>query len=118
MKDMIPGDVGDHRMHQRARETAAVVAAGAENLRRLHSLLDRTWFCSRHGVSFELQTVGKGLSLAVVRSGDDKPIANWTACGDTLVLTTASGTELRAELLGCAVSITLELLERTKTGRH
>ena len=45
-------------------------------------------------------------------------IAKWTARGDTLVFTTASGTQVRAEILDCAVSITCEFLDQTKARRN
>ena len=117
MKDMITGDTGDHRMHQRAREAATVLAAGVRKLGQLHALLDRPWFRDRHIVSFELQGMGRELTLALLRPGN-RVIGNSSAPGDTLVLTSASGTELRAELLDCAVSMTREFLEQTRTGRH
>ena len=117
MKDMISGDIGDHRMHQRAREAATVLAASVRKLGQLHSLLDQPWFRSRHTVSFELHGMGRELTLALIRSGN-RVIGSWTARGDTLVLTNASGTALRAELLDCAVSMTREFLEQTRTGRN
>ena len=117
MKDMISGDTGDHRMHQRARDAATVLAAGVRKLGQLHALLDQPWFRDRHTVSFELQGMGRELTLALIRPGN-RVIGNWSARADTLVLTSASGTELRAELLDCAVSMTREFLEQTRTGRH
>lgn len=117
MKDMTSEDVGDHRMHQRARDAASSLAEATHKLGRLHALLDRPWFCGRHMVTFELQGMGKDLALALVRPGN-RVIARWTARGDTLVLTPAGGSDLRAELLDCAVSITREFLEQTKVARH
>ena len=113
MKDMISGDIGDNRMHQRA----ASLAAGAQKLQQLFSFLDRPWFRNRHAVAFELDGTGKGLTLSIVRPGN-AGIASWIARGDTLVFTNGSGTELRAELLDCAVSMTREYLEQTRVGRH
>jgi len=113
MKDMITRDVGDQRMHQRARDAGASFAAGVQKLEQLHALIDRPWFCGRHAVSFELQGMGRDLAIALVRSGD-RVIGSWTARGEMLVFTPAGGPELRAEMLDCAVSITREFLERAR----
>jgi|SRR5690242_19221083 hypothetical protein len=113
MKDMISGDVGDQRMHQRARDAGASLAAGMQKLEQLHALIDRPWFCGRHAVSFELRGAGRDMAIALIRSGD-RLIGSWTARGEMLVFTSAGGTELRAEMLDSAVSITREFLERAK----
>ena len=110
MADVTMGDIGDHRMYHRAREADASLARAAANLLQLHALLDRTWFRERHGVRFELEGVGKGLSLLVLRQ--DAEIARWNARGETLVFVTRGGTELRAELIACAVSITCDFLDQ------
>jgi hypothetical protein len=114
---MTAGDIGDHRMYHRAREVGAAAAAGTHKLQTLHSLLDKAWFRDRHRVRFELHTTGEGPALAILRP-DDQLIARWTGRGDTLVFTTAGGTEVRAEILDCAVSITCEFLDQTKARRN
>jgi hypothetical protein len=55
--------------------------------------------------------------LLIVRPGN-QIIATWTARGDTLVFSVPSGTELRAEILDCAVSITCEFLDHTRARRN
>jgi hypothetical protein len=118
MNDMIVmGDIGDNRMYHRAREVDASTAVGAKKLATLHSLLDRAWFRDRHKVRFELQTMGNGPALLITRP-EGQLLAQWTARGDTLVFTTASGTEVRAEILECAVSITCEFLDQARSRRH
>jgi hypothetical protein len=117
MTDVIAGDIGDNRMHHRARQLEVVADAGAQKLLQLHSLLDKTWFRDRHSVRFELEPMGQGSALLILRPGSQL-IAKWTARGDTLVFTTASGTEVRAEILDCAVSITCEFLDQTKARRN
>jgi hypothetical protein len=114
---MISADVGDKRAYDRAREADPSAAAGAQKLQQLHSLLDRAWFRDRHTVRFELETVGKGLSLHIVRPGD-QVIASWTTRGDSLVFSTACGTEVRAEIMDCAVSITCEFLDQARARRN
>jgi hypothetical protein len=114
MNDMtISADIGANRMYDRAREPDALAAPSAQKLKQLHALLDRAWFRDRHTARFELEAMGKGLSLHIVRPGD-KVIASWTTRGDTLVFTTAAGTEVRAEIIDCAVSITCEFLDQTR----
>src|SRR5438477_13144807 len=118
MNDMtISGDIGDNRMYHRAREAGASAVACAQKLPQLHSLLDKPWFCARHTVRFELEPMEHGPTLLVLRPGNQL-IAKWTARGDTLVFTTASGTEVRAEILDCAVSITCEFLDQTRARRN
>jgi hypothetical protein len=118
MNDMlISADVGANRTFDRAREAGASAAAGTQKLQQLHSLLDRAWFCDRHTVRFELETMGKDLSLHIVRPGD-QVIASWTARGDSLVFSTAGGTEIRAEIIDCAVSIACEFLDQARGRRN
>jgi hypothetical protein len=114
---MTAEDIGDHEVYQRAPEAGATAAAGANKLVQLHSLLDKPWFRDRHSVRFELQTMGNGLTLLIVRP-DNQQIASWTARGDSMVFATTGGTEVRAEILDCAVSITCEFLDQTRTRRH
>jgi hypothetical protein len=118
MNDMlISTDSGADRTFDRAREADGLVAAGSQKLQQLHSLLDKPWFCDRHTVRFELETMGKDLSLHIVRPGD-QVIASWTARGDALVFSTAGGTEIRAEIIDCAVSITCEFLDQARGRRN
>jgi hypothetical protein len=118
MNDMlISTDIGANRKYDRAREGDGLAAAGTQKLQQLHSLLDRAWFCDRHTVRFELETMGRDQSLHIVRPGD-QVIASWTARGDSLVFSTASGTEIRAELIDCAVSITCEFLDQARGRRN
>ena len=114
---MMSGEIGDNRMHHRARQAVAAAAAGGQHLRTLHALLDKAWFRDRHSVHFELATTGQGCSLLILRPGRQQ-IAQWTARGETLVFTTAGGSEVRAEIMDCAVSITCEFLDQTRTRRH
>ena len=114
---MISADIGDNRMYHRAREAGAAAAAGSQKLQQLHSLLDRQWFCDRHTVRFELEAVGRDVSLHIVRPGD-RVIASWTVRGDSLAFRTASGTEVRAEIMDCAVSITCEFLDQARARRN
>jgi hypothetical protein len=119
MSDMtVAGDIGDNRMYHRAREVAEPLAAGAQKLAKLHSLLDRAWFRDRHTVTFELATTGKGSAALLILRPGNQLIATWTARGDTLVFSVPSGTELRAEILDCAVSITCEFLDHTRARRN
>jgi hypothetical protein len=112
---MMSGDIGDNRMHHRAQQ--AGTAAAGQKLRTLYSLLDKPWFRDRHSVQFELATTGQACSLLILRPGRQL-IAQWTARGETLVFTTAGGSEVRAEVMDCAVSITCEFLDQTRTRRH
>ena len=114
---MISADIGDNRMYHRAREAGALAAIGAQKLKQLHALLDRPWFCERHTARFELETIEKDLTLQIVRPGQ-QVIASWTARGNSLVFKTASGTEVRAEIMDCAVTITCEFLDQTKARRN
>ena len=114
----VAGDIGDNRMYHRAREAAGSVAAGAQRLAQLHSLLDRAWFRDRHTVSFKLEVSGKGSATLLLLRPGNQPIATWSARGDTLVFSAPSGTELRAEILDCAVSITCEFLDQTRARRN
>jgi hypothetical protein len=114
---MISGDIGDNRMYHRAREAGASAAAGAQKLLQLHALLDKGWFRDRHNVRFEIEPVGNGGALLILRSGSQL-IARWTARGDTLVFTTTNGTEVRAETMDCAISITCEFLDQTRSRRN
>jgi hypothetical protein len=50
------------------------------------------------------ETMGRHPSLHIVPPGD-RVIASWTARGHSLVFSTVSGTEIRAESIDCAVSI-------------
>ena len=118
MNDMtISADIGANRMYDRAREPDALAAPSAQKLKHLHSLLDRAWFRDRHTVRFELETVGKGLSLHIVRPGD-QVIASWTTRGDSFVFSTVGGTEIRAEIIDCAVSITCDFLDQARARRN
>ena len=117
MDDMLAGDIGDNRMYHRARQAGAASATGSDRLRTLHSLLDKAWFRDRHAVLFELATTARVPALLIWRPGSQL-IAKWTARGETLVFTTASGSEVRAEIIDCAVSITCEFLDRTKARRN
>ena len=110
-------DVVEPRTHHQARQPVASPSPGARKLIELHALVDRAWFCNRHTVRFELETMGDGPALLILRPGRQL-IAKWTARGDTLVFTTASGTQVRAEILDCAVSITCEFLDQTKARRN
>jgi len=114
----VAGDIGDNRMYHRAREVAGPLAAGAQKLAQLHSLLDRAWFRDRHTVSFELMATGKGSATLLILRPGNQLIATWTARGDTLVFSVPRGTELRAEILDCAVSITCEFLDHTRARRN
>jgi hypothetical protein len=114
----VAGDIGDNRMYHRAREVAGPLAAGAQKLVQLHSLLDRAWFRDRHTVSFELVATGKGSATLLILRPGNQLIATWIARGDTLVFSVPSGTELRAEILDCAVSITCEFLDRARARRN
>jgi hypothetical protein len=114
---MLTGDIGDNRMYHRAREVGASAAGGAKKLATLHSLLDKGWFRDRHKVRFELETTGDGPVLLILRP-ERQLIASWIARGDTLVFMTARGTEVRAEVLDCAVSITCEFLDQAKARRN
>ena len=118
MSDLtVAGDIGDNRMYHRAREVAGPLTAGAQKLAQLYALLDRAWFRDRHTVTFELTTAGKGSTLLILRPGNQL-IATWTARGDTLVFSVPNRTELRAEILDCAVSITCEFLDHTRARRN
>ena len=118
MNDMlISTDSGANRTYDLAREADGLATAGTQKLRQLHSLLDRAWFCDRHTVRFELETMARDLSLRIVRLGD-QVIASWTARGDSLVFSTCSGTEIRAELIDCAVSITCDFLDQARGRRN
>jgi len=112
------GDMGDNRMYHRAREAAGSVAAGVQRLAQLHALLDRPWFRHRHTVTFAWEATGKGAAALLILRPGNQLIATWTARGDTLVFCTPSGTELRAEILDCAVSITCEFLDQTRARRN
>jgi hypothetical protein len=114
---MISGDIGDNRMYHRAREAGAAASAGAQKLLQLHALLDKGWFRDRHNVRFEIEPAGNGGALLILRAGSQL-IAKWTARSDTLVFTTSSGTEVRAEIMDCAISITCEFLDQTRTRRN
>src|SRR5262245_56938184 len=109
----VAGDVGDNKMYHRAREVAGPLAAGAQKLAQLHSLLDRAWFRDRHTVAFELTATEKGSPTLLILRPGNLLIATWTAHGDTLVLSVPSGAQLRAEILDCAVSMTCEFLYQT-----
>jgi hypothetical protein len=113
---MTAGDIGDNRMYHRAREAGAAIAAGAHKLQALHSLLDKAWFRDRHTVQFELEA-GQAPALLILRPGSQL-IAKWTARGEALVFTTTRGSEVRAEILDCAVSITCEFLDQAKARRN
>jgi hypothetical protein len=114
---MMSGDIGDNRMHHRAREARAAAVAGDQKVLILHSLLDKAWFRDRHNVRFELETIGGTPALLILRP-EGKLIARWTPRGETLVFSTPSGTEVRAEILNCAVSITCEFLDQSRGRRH
>ena len=112
----VAGDISETRMFHRAREVAGPATAGAQKLAQLHGLLDRAWFRDRHTVSFEL--AGKGSTALLIRRPGNQLIATWTAHGDTLVFAVPGGTQLRAEILDCAVSITCEFLDHTRARRN
>jgi hypothetical protein len=114
---MTAGELVEPRSQHRARQFGTSATAGGQKLLELHALLDKAWFRDRHTVRFELETSGHDADLLLVRPGR-QIIAKWTARGDTLVFTTASGTEVRAEILDCAVSITCEFLDQTKARRN
>jgi hypothetical protein len=86
-------------------------------LRELFTLLDKAWFRDRHSVHFEMETMGDDQALLILRPRSQL-LARWTARGDALVFTTASGTEVRAEIMDCAVSITCEFLDQTRARRN
>lgn len=114
---MASAELVEPRTHHQARQPGASPTPGAQKLVELHALVDRAWFRDRHSVRFELETMGDGPALLLLRPGPQL-IAKWTARGDTLVFTTASGTEVRAEILDCAVSITCEFLDQTRARRN
>jgi hypothetical protein len=114
---MISTAIGGKRVHDRAREADPSVAAGAQKLQDLHSLFAREWFCDRHSVRFELEGMGNDLSLHIVRPGH-QIIATWTIRGESFVFATACGTEIRAEVMDCAVSITCDFLDQAKARRN
>lgn len=114
---MASGELGEPRTQHQGRQPGGSPAAGARGLNELHALLDRGWFCDRHSVRFELEMIADRPVLLLVRPGRQL-IANWTARGDTLVFTMANGTEVRAETLDCAVSITCDFLDQAKARRN
>jgi hypothetical protein len=114
---MISRDVGDNRTYRGAQEPGTPAAAEPQKLLQLHSLLDKGWFRDRHNVRFEIQPIGDDPALLILRPGSQL-IAKWIVRGDTLVFITASGTEVRAEIMDCAVSITCEFLDQTRSRRH
>lgn len=114
---MISGDIGDNRMYHRAREAGASAAAGAQKLLQLHAMLDKAWFRDRHNVRFEIEPAGSGPALLVLRPGNQL-IAKWTARGETVVFTATNGTEIRAETMDCAVSVTCEFLDQARSRRN
>ena len=59
---MISGDIGDNRMHHRAREAGASAAAGAQKLLQLHALLV-------HGFRLELRAEGLHAGAVVAMRG-------------------------------------------------
>jgi hypothetical protein len=105
-------------MYHRAREVAGPLTAGAQKLAQLYSLLDRAWFRDRHTVSFELVATGKGSATLLILRPGNQLIATWTARSDNLVFSVPNRTELRAEILDCAVSITCEFLDHTRARRN
>src|SRR5258705_9083118 len=113
---MTSGELVEPTTRHQARQSGASATAGAQKLVELHTLVDKAWFRDRHSVRFELETMEDGPALLLLRP--DQLIAKWTARGETLVFTTASGTEVRAEILDCAVSITCEFLDHTKARRN
>src|SRR5262245_55296328 len=114
---MISAEIGAKRMLDQAREGDLLADYGAQKLEKLHSLLDRAWFRDRHNVRFELETVGNDPFLHIVRPGD-QIIASWTTRADSFVFSTAGGTEIRAEIIDCAVSITCEFLDQSRARRN
>ena len=114
---MVSAAIGGRGMHDRAREADSSIAAGAQKLQELHALFDREWFCARHSVRFELEGMEEDLSLHIVRTGH-QIIATWTIRGESLVFATACGTEIRAEVMDCAVSITCDFLDQAKARRN
>jgi hypothetical protein len=114
---MTSGELIEPRTHHRARQSGTSATAGAQKLLELHALVDKAWFRDRHSARFELETSGDDRALLLLRPGRQL-IAKWTVRGDTLVFTTASGTEVRAEILDCAVSITCEFLDQTRARRN
>jgi hypothetical protein len=114
---MTSGGLIDAGLRHQARQSGASTSASAQKLVELFALVDKSWFRDRHSVHFELDTMGSGPALLIWRAGRQL-IAKWTTRGDALVFTTASGTEVRAEVLDCAVSITCEFLDQTKARRN
>ena len=102
------------------RATSAAVAACESGCRRVVPVPDEA--------AAEALRDGAGVVLAGERGGHPIPgfdlgnspeeFTRARVEGRTVVLTTTNGTEVRAEIMDCAISITCEFLDQTRSRRN